>query len=68
MYKAEDYGGFRNACLKGHTEIIKCLCETFKDSEMNKTLNYYGFRKACFQGRIDIVKYLWETYKDSEMI
>ena len=36
--------GFNEHCDKGHIEIIKYLCETFKDPEMNKDKTYFGFR------------------------
>ena len=37
-------------CIKGNYKIIKCLCETFKDENMNKAYNYCGFRGACIKG------------------
>ena len=32
--------GFKEHCENGHIEIVKYLCDTFKDPEMNKAKNY----------------------------
>ena len=47
MNKAENYDGFRWSCKYGYIEIVKYLCETFKDPEMNKSENYFGFVYSC---------------------
>ena len=40
MIEADDYDGFTRACLKGQTDIVKYLCETFDGDKMNKLNNY----------------------------
>ena len=32
MNKATDFYGFRWACKNGHIEVVKYLCETFRDT------------------------------------
>ena len=55
--------GFKEHCKNGNIEIVKYLCETFKDIKMNKINCYFGFMLACEKGHIKVVKYLCETFK-----
>ena len=64
MNKSYNHIGFKWACKNGYIEIVKYLCEIFKDPEMNKNNIYLGFEAACVNEHIEIVKYLFETFKD----
>ena len=39
--------GFKQHCENRHIEIVKYLCETFKDPKINKVDDYFGFRLVC---------------------
>ena len=58
MNKSLNYQGF------GHLKVVKYLCETFNDDNMNKANNYYGFRLVCDDKHTEITNYLYNTFKD----
>ena len=58
MNKEDNYLGFNWACDNGHIEILKYLCETFKDYEMIKSNNNMGFIHAQLNGHVEVVNYL----------
>ena len=62
--------GFRCACMYGHINIVRYLCELYKTGDYKKinihTMDEYGFRWACYYGHINIVRYLCELYKTGD--